>query len=353
MSNLIALRSGHIDWYLAFRKDFLSQLKQQALLFDQIGILNLSTVTKNNIFLARMEQIRKQEGSLRLELEWLIENEIIFDLKADIVKEEVFQTELGESLYFKFMAKKEEHKKLLETLDRDHNNKMKVFKLDYEDQINQGLIDHTQLTSRLKEEMDKSTDDIRGMIESQLEMQSIALRILSLSMERTENVIAVTTLPFVDSSLQIPNSRKSNVMQIVIRNLPLPDSVTSWEKVIDYRNDPDSKKNLLALRKWIRKISAEDLALSEVEEEFEWLLNEFQEHMNYHKMKANTETLEVLVKAPLEIIEDLVKLKLSKIPEPFFALKKKQLMLMEAEISAPGKELAYIIKSREAFQSQE
>jgi hypothetical protein len=75
--------------------------------------------------------------------------------------------------------------------------------------------------------------------------------------------------------------------------------------------------------------------------------------MKYHKIKANTETLEILVKTPLEIIENLVKLKLSKLTDPFFALKKKQLMLMEAEINAPGKELAYIIKSRETFQSED
>jgi hypothetical protein len=112
------------------------------------------------------------------------------------------------------------------------------------------------------------------------------------------------------------------------------------------------KKNLLALRRWIRKISTEEMSKAEIEEEIEWLINEFQAHIKYHKIKATTETLEALVKAPLEIIEGLVKLKLSKIPEPFFALKKRQLMLMEAELNAPGKELSYIIKTREAFQSQ-
>ena len=107
------------------------------------------------------------------------------------------------------------------------------------------------------------------------------------------------------------------------------------------------------MRRWIRKISTDELSKAEIEEEIEWLINEFHKHMKYHKIKADTETIEVLVKAPLEIIENLVKLKLSKIPEPFFALKKRQLMLMEAEINAPSKEMAYIIKTRETFQSHE
>ena len=75
--------------------------------------------------------------------------------------------------------------------------------------------------------------------------------------------------------------------------------------------------------------------------------------MKIHKMKANTETLEVMVKAPLEIVENLIKLKFSKIPEPLFALKKRQINLMEAELNAPGREMAYIIKARDTFQFNE
>src|SRR5690606_17726888 len=115
----------------------------------------------------------------------------------------------------------------------------------------------------------------------------------------------------------------------------------------------ENQKNLLNLRRWIRKISSENLPSTEIEEEIEWLINEFQTHMKFHKMKANTETLEVIVKTPLEIIENLVKLKLSKLPEPLFALKKRQITLIEAELNAPGRELAYIIKSKDAFQSDE
>lgn len=91
----------------------------------------------------------------------------------------------------------------------------------------------------------------------------------------------------------------------------------------------------------------------EIEEELDWLLNEFQDHMKLHKLKANTETLEMIVKIIPETLENLIKLKFSKLPEPFFALKKRQISLMEAELNAPGKEISYIIKTREAFQSQE
>ncbi|MBK9210482.1 MAG: hypothetical protein IPL71_20250 [Anaerolineales bacterium] len=69
-------------------------------------------------------------------------------------------------------------------------------------------------------------------------------------------------------------------------------------------------------------------------------------------MKANTEILEVMVKTPFETIENLLKLNFSKIPEPLFALKKRQINLMEAELNAPGREMSYIIKARDTFSNE-
>lgn len=340
MSKLIALRSG-LDkgMFNDLPKVFSSHLKQQALLFDQVGILNL----ENNInfsIATLFDSLGKETGSLKSELEWLMENQIIFEPSIHQIQKEVLGTESGESLYLKLMEKVDKFKELAD--------KPEKVTLTPEDIINgKGLEDI---------DIDDFIEDIEDAVtfqKSQHEIESIILRLIALGLERTEKITTVTTLPYEDYTRQMPKFGRSDVVQIVIDKLPLPDDMTAWEQIIDYREDPENQKNILALRRWIRKISSEELAKAELEEEIEWLINEFQEHMKYHKIKANAETLEVLVKAPLEIIEDLVKLKWSKIPEPFFAVKKRQLMLMEAEMNAPGKELAYIIKSREAFESQE
>ena len=194
---------------------------------------------------------------------------------------------------------------------------------------------------------------INEFTNAMVEKDSIILRLWSLKMEANENINAVTTLPYIEYTRELPETRKADIAQIVINNLPLPDGTTSWEQIIDYRNDPENQKSFLTLKRWIRKISTEELSKGEIEEEIKWLMNEFQNHMKVHKIKTNTETLEVIVKAPLEIIENLIKLKFSKIPEPFFALKKRQINLMEAELNAPGREMAYIIKTQETFQPNE
>ncbi len=323
MAKFIALRSGFIDQLSrSLYSDLFSKLKQQSLMFDQIGILGLSQFFesidsfRNNPDFPRGFLINKLEP-IAIELQWLIENEIVF--------EPTLEEELGEQAannYFSKIDSKhsvEEVVKLSTKLVEAGETDVKSFK------------DKTDLVDFLK------ANDI------------VVLRLMALMMQTTKGVTAVTTLPYKEYTRDLPNSSKSNVAQIVISKLPLPNDETPWEQLIDYRNDSDNQKNLLNLRRWIRRISAENLSQAEIEEELEWLMNEFQSHMKVHKMKTNTETLEVIVKILPETIENLIKLRFSKLPEPFFAVKKRQINLMEAELNAPGREISYIIKTQEAF----
>jgi hypothetical protein len=317
VSKLFALRSGFEDIVNIFDLNYSSQIKQQALLFDHIGILRLNAIQA-------MEEIvtdtQKEKISHNLmELQWLTKNKIIFDpmlLPKDL---ERLLTMSGQHHAIKYREADDEIKKW----ERKRKNKKRT---------------------------EKELSNFFGAMARQ---DSIFLRLLSTALDKNEDYTTVTTLPEADYAQELSNSTKRDVVQVVISNLPLPDTVTPWEQIIDFRNDSDNKKNLLTLRRWIRKISVEEIRTAEVQEELEWLINEFESHMKLHKMKANTETLEVMVKAPFEIIENLINLKFSKIPEPLFALKKRQINLMEAELNAPGREMAYIIKSRDTFQSQE
>lgn len=319
MSKLIALRSGFSDSFSdVWKSDFSSQLKQQALLFDQIGIFHLRQAHK--IIEAFNSASERKSGhvlsSINLELNWLEENGVIFELTA---QEEITKQAAG----YIFKLNPSQKEQVVSDL---------FLKLVQMEQIN--IADY--------EDMTKKVDLIK-------ERDAIFLRLIALVMETTKGVMAVTTLPYTEYTRELSNSQKSDVAQIVISKLPLPNNETPWEQIIDYRNDSENQKNLLNLRRWIRKISSENLPPAEIEEELEWLMNEFQNHMKFHKMKANTETLEVIAKAPLELLE----LQFSKITEPLFALKKRQINLMEAELNAPGREMSYIIKTGDTFQSNE
>jgi hypothetical protein len=325
MSKLIALKSGNYEILDdAWNSDF-SNLKQQALLFDQIGIYKLSNFYENlneslHLFkkLAPNFPTDKAE-TIITEMEWLQQNGIVFELKLE---EELSNPHLklfNASSSYKFDDAKNLLRKVIEIQTNDLKNVR---------------------NEKLKIELIK-------------EQQFTLLRLLSIIMETTKGVSAVTTFPYTEYTRELPNSSKSNIAQVVINNLPLPSNETPWEQIIDYRNDAETQKLLLSLRRWIGKISTENSSPLEIEEEIESLIHEFQEHMKFHNMKANTEALEVIVNSTADVLGNLLTLKFSKIIEPLFAIKKRQLSLLEAELSAPGKAMAYIIKSREAFQPHE
>ncbi|MDD2921003.1 MAG: hypothetical protein PHQ36_01845 [Anaerolineales bacterium] len=321
MSKLIALKSGtHEILSDAWHSDF-SNLKQQALLFDQIGIYKLSrfyeSLEESLDLLKKLNpkipnEISSKTEAIITELEWLKQTGIIFEVNL----QDVFQDESTKGFAKKVSAQKfEDAKNLLKKIIENQTPK---------------LINNEN--NARKDQLSK-------------EQHYTLLRLMSIIIETTKGITTVTTLPHTEYSREAPNFQKGDVVQIVIRKLPLPNNETPWEQLIDYRNDPENQRNLLNLRRWIRKVSSENLQPAETEEELEWLINEFQNHMKIHRMKANTETLEVIVKAPLKLLE----LEFSKITEPLFALKKRQINLMEAELNAPGREMAYIIKAKDTF----
>jgi hypothetical protein len=176
----------------------------------------------------------------------------------------------------------------------------------------------------------------------------IFTRLHALNLEHFEKIIATPLLSYKSYLKKLQKSNRSDVAQVVIHDLPVPAINTPWEKIIEFREN--NQKNLLNLRRWIRKLSVENLSAVECKQELDWLKHEFQSHLKLHKIKANAATFEAIVKAPLEILENLVTLKFSKIPDPLFAINKRKISLMEAELNAPGREIAYLIKSKQSFE---
>jgi hypothetical protein len=396
MRELVALRS-YTDIFLHYAKSrnsfwFSNFLKQQVLLFDKIGIVG--GVTPNSAILDTDFELSNDD---KADLRYLEENNLIFDfesymetfshgqtpsLPTDFIpppnvetvayKDNIFYgttpngpyefilpLNVAKDLTRISQAKAKlinEYSKHWDALFRRSKSKAKKKTSSFERELMEEY--HLTYSDADIEEMTKYGELLDKRRESELPHQlnndALELRYWALIMESLEQELdVVTILPYSMYTHNIPNSKKSDVVQIVINQLPLPDGLTPWEQIIDYKNDPSTKNNVLALRRWISKISSENLSRAEIDDELQWLMNEFRSHIKLHKMKTNTETLETIVKAPLEIIEDLIKFKFSKIPDPFFALKKRQISLMEAELNTPGREIAYLIKTKELFDTNE
>jgi hypothetical protein len=139
------------------------------------------------------------------------------------------------------------------------------------------------------------------------------------------------------------------VQRIVIGKLPEPDEATSLERVLEFREDPRSKGTLLSLHRWISTLSKASASPVEVVQELDWLLHEYEQHMRLHEMKMTKGVFETVITLAAETAEDLVKVRWGKLAKGLFALSARRIDLLEAELKAPGREIAYVFRARQTF----
>src|SRR5258706_8376650 len=159
MNKLIALRSGiHAIKVILYSEDLASQLKQQALLFDRIGILHLNRLIGSREE-ADSDEFTEDLEFAKSELSWLREKDIIFEP----VMPTSFPAQGNEDL-FSMMQKNIEEVNQLERKMSSRRNKSNISKI-----------------------ADEFLDRV-------IEFDSISLRLLSRKMEMNEDITAVTTL---------------------------------------------------------------------------------------------------------------------------------------------------------------
>ena len=137
------------------------------------------------------------------------------------------------------------------------------------------------------------------------------------------------------------NNVKSDTLHFVLSGIPDPDHTVSFEQLFDFKNDPDTQKKFYRLMSWINEVSKGQLTINEIEDKYKELLFEYSERLRIHKMKNNLSNLEIIT----TIGAQLTTLKFDEINKTILSIKRRELNLMEAETSFPGKELAYIHKA--------
>lgn len=155
-----------------------------------------------------------------------------------------------------------------------------------------------------------------------------------------------------DPNLEVASSsgETSPAVRIVLNSLPVPDDVTPWDKLLEFRSDERTRYHLLMLRKWVRKVTSETTDPRAIGQELDELLASYGEHMRVHRIKSRLGRMEQIVAGSLGFLENLVKLNWSSAAKNLFALARIDVALLEAEREAPGRELAYIVKAHEYFR---
>jgi hypothetical protein len=182
----------------------------------------------------------------------------------------------------------------------------------------------------------------------------LALRRLASKMDKSKwDVVPVCSLPLPK---QLPNLGESvmadglsieSTLRIGLHALPLPDETTSLDDVLPFKSELRDKH--WDLRRFLRTLAAKPLGESEIRDEIEYHVNEYQKAMKLHHIKASQSFVDVFILSPLEIVENLVKFNWSKIAKGALSIRKRKIELMEAEMKAPGRECAYVFDAWKKF----
>ena len=78
--------------------------------------------------------------------------------------------------------------------------------------------------------------------------------------------------PPTPSTAAIDNAvQPGDVVEVVIPRLPQPDELTPWDKILEFKNDPETKALLLSLRAWIHRSTSTAASLQEIAAELDAL----------------------------------------------------------------------------------
>jgi hypothetical protein len=288
-------------WNLSTRN-----LKWQALVFDRIAAFYLHFV---------FESGPAEIGQCQLaELHWLTEHEFLFEPDFPGTVAKVMELSSNEE----FAKAWEEATQTLKRMDRRRVSSLR--------------------------------DSVSFIVDwAQSEYLLTRLATIQLNSEGVFTAVPLSTLRERSASLYKPGDCR--VVEIVLNRIPQPDDTVAWEQIFDFRRDPDSKGKFWGLRTWMSEIGRMSLTPREITEKLEWSLYEYERHMKLHRMKVNWGVLRSLVSVGAGMAEDLVKFKWSHAAELLFSFKDRRIALLEAESSAPGREVAYIASAREEFDT--
>ncbi len=144
------------------------------------------------------------------------------------------------------------------------------------------------------------------------------------------------------------NVNQAGLAQFVIEGLPVPARRVPWEEIIDFRNDADSQERLRSLRAWIAATARGGISLAEASDQIHDAVSRYRDHVRGAGIAHDLGVWESLMRSGILSTEMGVEAWMtSHAPRPF-GLSLLTASSIQAEQSAPGRELSYLVKVEDA-----
>jgi hypothetical protein len=332
----------------------LDSLKEMALIFDRVCLPHAS---------AMLSKVRRTYGARyderAAEIAWLIENGVVFEATFDDLR--------GDP----------DHDR--ELSDHDLNSLHDLVEIRWGYQIESNDLREKMNTSRARRDLAHYLELMRRVSEEGADSEKVAemktiearsphFNLIKKSIvamfedtfyetrwvaARLRGLHGFDAVPVADIGDNLEDNdftdKRSDIVRISLNELLMPEESVPWEQIIEYRQDPETKSSFQDLRFWMSEMTRSEMKASEIEERLEFLIHRYNKHMALHKMKAHRGTVEAILMTGAELLESLLRLKFSNIAHGLFAIKHQRVALLEAELSAPGNEIAYIAKTQDRF----
>ena len=179
--------------------------------------------------------------------------------------------------------------------------------------------------------------------------QSTLLRASAEFLRQVHGVDAVPLTTDARLPVPAPEQRSESVVRICFAALPTPADSTPWEAVLDFRASEESREKYARLENWISKAVLGSASIQELEAELADWIHEYQHYMRVHELAHTNGIMEAVVVGAAERVEELLKLKRGKRAGSLFFVRRERIALLQDELSAPGRPVAYLADASLAF----
>lgn len=145
------------------------------------------------------------------------------------------------------------------------------------------------------------------------------------------------------------SGREGTVLNVVFDQLPQPSDSADVDDVLRFRSDEEARRSFRRLHGWMVDAARGTKTANELAAELQLLVDKYTEYMRLHKMKSETGALEAFFTTAADIVGNVAKLDLGSAVRTLFTMRQKKIALLEAEMSAPGREVAYIVAAKQKF----
>jgi len=317
----------------------INQLQKEFLYFDNIYFdpaIYENQSKLYSLFFERTNQIDKLQSVINTdsEIDYLVKNNVIKEVSFDDLLEELIRK--------------------LDDTKFDPKNKLDEYQLTFFNDL-EFIVKYIQdLEEEYTLNLNKKDTGTFARIIGIREMKyQLLVRMNSKLLPALRETNEVFT-PIVNDMIPFQNKsicKRNEVIDIVINKFPAPEGDVSWEQIIDFKNDTDSRRKLLRLKNWAVKMGHSKYNALEIEQELEFLLREYEHRMKLQKLKYKTGNLELLITSGVEFIGNIISFQWGKAAKALFDIRKREIDLLIGETKAPGKEIAYISKANEKLNN--